>query len=63
MQEYVRTLLRWRREAPAIRDGKLTQFVPLDGVYVYFRHDAEQTVMVVINNNDAPRTIDAAALW
>jgi neopullulanase len=58
MQEYVRTLLRWRGGSSAIRDGKLTQFVPLDGVYVYFRHDAKQKVMVVVNNNDAPRTID-----
>jgi neopullulanase len=58
MQDYTRKLLQWRRTAPAIRDGKLTQFVPLDGVYVYFRHDATQKVMVVLNNNDAPRTVD-----
>jgi glycosidase len=60
MRQYVRTLLRWRREAPAIREGKLMQFVPLDGVYVYFRHAPGQTVMVVINNNDAPRSVDPA---
>jgi glycosidase len=58
MQSYTRQLLQWRRTAPAIRDGKLTHFVPFDGVYVYFRHNAAQKVMVVLNNNDAPRTVE-----
>jgi glycosidase len=60
MQEYTRKLLQWRKTAPAIRDGKLTQFVPIDGVYVYFRHNAAQTVMVIVNNNDVSRTVDTA---
>jgi hypothetical protein len=30
----------------------------MDGVYVYFRHDAAQKIMVVINNGDAARTLD-----
>jgi glycosidase len=57
MQAFVRDLLHWRKSAPAMRDGKLTQYVPLDGIYVYFRHDAQQKVMVVLNNNDAARTV------
>ena len=28
------------------------QFVPEDGVYVYFRYDARQTVMVIMNQNE-----------
>jgi neopullulanase len=60
MQAWLRKLLQWRRNAPALRGGKLTQFVPLDGVYVYFRHDAQQKVMVVVNNNDTPRTVATA---
>ena len=58
MQEYTRKLLQWRRNSPAIRDGKLTQYVPTDGVYVYFRRAATQTVMVILNNGDAARTVD-----
>jgi glycosidase len=58
MQEYTRKLLQWRRTAPAIRDGKLTHYVPTDGVYVYFRHDAAQNIMVILNNGDEARTID-----
>jgi len=58
MQEYTRKLLQWRRTAPAIRDGKLTQYVPTDGLYVYFRANAAQKVMVILNNGDEARTVD-----
>jgi len=58
MQDYTRRLLQWRRTAPALHDGELTHYVPFDGVYVYFRHNAAQTVMVVMNNNDDTRTVD-----
>jgi hypothetical protein len=54
----VRQLLQWRRGASAVHDGKLTQFAPMDGVYVYFRHDDKQTVMVILNNNDQGTTVD-----
>jgi glycosidase len=58
MQEYTRQLLQWRRTAPAIRDGKLTHYVPTDNLYVYFRHDAAQNVMVILNNADQASTVD-----
>jgi neopullulanase len=58
MQDYTRALLQWRRTAAAMRDGKLTHFVPFDGIYVYFRHNAAQTVMVVMNNNDDARAVE-----
>ena len=58
----MRKLLNWRRSAPAMRDGKLTQYVPQDGVYVYFRHNDAQKVMVVLNNSDDSRTLDMHAL-
>ena len=34
------------------------QFVPEDGVYVYFRYDNNQTVMCIMNTNDREMTID-----
>ena len=34
------------------------QYVPVDGVYVYFRYDDKQTVMCVMNTNDQASTID-----
>ncbi|MBX2889490.1 MAG: glycoside hydrolase family 13 protein [Saprospiraceae bacterium] len=46
---FTRTLIRYRNATPALQTGKLMQFVPEDGVYVYFRYDAEKTVMVALN--------------
>jgi hypothetical protein len=59
MQEYMRKLLLWRRGAPALHHGKLTQFVPLAGIYVYFRHTDTQKVMVILNNTEEAKTVDA----
>ena len=53
-QAYVRTLLTWRRDRSVIHHGDLTHFVPENGTYVYFRHDADDSVMVALNKNAAP---------
>jgi glycosidase len=58
MQDYVRRLLLWRRGAAALHGGRFTHYVPTDGLYVYFRHNDAQTVMVILNNSDAARTVD-----
>ena len=34
------------------------QFIPKEGVYVYFRYDDHQTVMCVMNTNEGRATID-----
>ena len=47
--EHVRTLAHYRKNTPALQKGKLLQFVPEKGLYVYFRYDEETTVMVVMN--------------
>ncbi|MBA2250809.1 MAG: glycoside hydrolase family 13 protein [Chitinophagaceae bacterium] len=52
--DYVRTLSNFRKNSSAIKTGRLMQFVPYNGIYVYFRYDAHQTVMVVSNTNDKP---------
>ncbi len=49
---HVHTLLKWRGTSDAIATGKLTQFVPMEGIYVYFRHSETETVMVIANTND-----------
>ena len=41
-----------------IHTGKLTHFVPRDGTYVYFRHNADDTVMVVLNKNVEAVSLD-----
>lgn len=49
---YVKALANFRRQSSAIRRGKMMQFVPEEGVFVYFRYDARQTVMCIMNQND-----------
>ncbi len=46
---HISTLANYRKRSSAITTGKMMQFVPQDGVYVYFRYDNRQTVMVVMN--------------
>ena len=53
-QQYMRKLLNWRKSNEVIHKGKLTHFIPQDGVYVYFRHHEGQKVMVVLNKNKEP---------
>lgn len=56
--DYVRTLANFRKHSSALKTGKLMQFVPFNGLYVYFRYDARQTIMVVSNTSDKPATLD-----
>ena len=60
MQEYVKTLANFRKNSSAITKGKLMQYVPDDGLYVYFRYDANQTVMCVMNTSEKDKTVDFA---
>ncbi len=57
VQDYTKTLANFRKKSSAIKTGKLMQFVPQDGVYVYFRYDANQTVMCVMNTNETEASI------
>lgn len=62
-QALTRKLLQWRAAATAVHDGRLTQFDPEDGTYVYFRQDDRQggqTVMVALNNADEERMLELA---
>lgn len=50
-QQYLKRLLQWRKRTPVVQHGKLRHFAPADGVYVYFRYDGDDTVMVALNRN------------
>jgi len=47
--QYFATLANFRKTSSALTVGKMMQYVPEDGVYVYFRYTDQQTVMVVMN--------------
>ncbi|MFB9864853.1 glycoside hydrolase family 13 protein [Rufibacter immobilis] len=49
---FVKKLATYRKNTPALHSGKLTQFVPQEGIYVYFRHDEKKTVLVATNSTD-----------
>lgn len=46
----VKTLANYRKNNPVLQDGKMLQFIPEDGVYVYFRYNQDKRVMVVMNS-------------
>ena len=50
--EFTKRILNWRKAKEVIHTGKLKHYIPNDGVYVYFRYNCEESVMVVINLND-----------
>nr|MDQ6889726.1 cyclomaltodextrinase C-terminal domain-containing protein [Bacteroidota bacterium] len=54
---YVKTLAHFRMNSSAIKTGNLMQYVPQNGVFVYFRYDDHQTVMVVLNTAKEDKTI------
>ena len=64
--DFTRSLARWRQSADIVHHGRLTQFIPRDGVYVYFRWDETDplaeggTVMVVLNTSGEDRQLDLA---
>ena len=61
--DFTRKLIQFRNATPALQTGKLMQFAPTDrgeekGLYVYFRYDETQTIMVILNFSNEPKTID-----
>ena len=55
---YVKRFANFRKTSSALKTGNFMQFLPEDGVYVYFRYDNNETVMCVFNQNDQARTIN-----
>lgn len=56
--DFVKKLANYRKATPALHSGKLMQFVPENGVYVYFRYDDEKTIMVIMNSNEKPFSLE-----
>jgi glycosidase len=48
---YIKTLANYRKKSIALTKGKFMQYLPADGVYVYFRYTDKETVMCVMNTN------------
>lgn len=50
--EYLSRLAHYRKTSSALTTGKTMQFIPENGLYVYFRYDPRQTVMVIANKGE-----------
>jgi glycosidase len=50
-------LFTWRKTKTVIHSGKTTQYIPEDNIYVYFRHNESESVMVVVNNNKEKKAL------
>jgi len=58
--DFLRTLATYRRGQKLLHTGKLMQYLPENGTYVYFRYDATGAVMVATNTTDKPATLPTA---
>ncbi|CAN1509771.1 AmyA Glycosidases [Flavobacteriaceae bacterium] len=58
-QKYLGNLLNWRKNATVIHNGKFTHYAPeKNDVYVYFRYNDKEKVMVILNKNKDKVTLD-----
>ena len=55
---FVKKLANHRKQSAALTTGKLTQYLPTDGIYVYFRHTDNQSSMIVMSQNKEDKKLD-----
>ena len=46
---FVSKLANFRKSSSALTTGRTMQFIPVKGLYTYFRYDEDQTIMVIAN--------------
>ncbi len=57
MYTWLSRLLHWRRASATVIEGTMTQFTPVDGVYVVARRHMGDLVMTVLNGTSSPATL------
>ncbi len=55
---FLRTLANFRKNSSALKTGNFVQYVPVDGLYTYFRYDDKETVMVVMNTSGKDQHVE-----
>lgn len=56
--DHVVKLTHYRTQNKVIQSGKLKHFIPENELYIYFRYNDEDLVMVVLNNLEESQTLD-----
>jgi hypothetical protein len=54
---FVKKLAQYRRNHDVLRTGALTQFVPENDTYVYFRSNSAATVMVIMHYGEKAQSL------
>ncbi|MDQ2719601.1 MAG: glycoside hydrolase family 13 protein [Bacteroidota bacterium] len=55
--KYIARLANFRKNSSAIMNGKMMQYAPTKGEYVFFRYDDKQTIMTVLNTSKEKKII------
>jgi glycosidase len=55
---YVQKLGTYRKTSSALTKGDMMQYIPEDGLYVYFRYSKDQTIMCVMNTDTKERKLN-----
>ncbi|MBC3845336.1 glycoside hydrolase family 13 protein [Winogradskyella echinorum] len=58
MQDFIKKLFNYRKGSKAIHEGKTTHFAPFVGTYFLYRTLGDETVVLILNKNEDPITID-----
>ena len=56
--DYMKTLLVYRKNNPVLQNGLMKQFIPENGLYVNFRYNDKNTIMIITNNNEQEKELD-----
>ncbi len=61
-QLFVKRLMNWRKKTPVVHHGKLMHFAPKnqDEIYVVFRYDDQNKIMIVFSKNEKEVSLDLA---
>ncbi|MEL7118880.1 MAG: glycoside hydrolase family 13 protein [Bacteroidota bacterium] len=54
---HITTLANYRKNNPVLQNGQLTHFIPENDIYVFFRHNADKKVMVIMNTANEARNV------
>ena len=59
-QGFVKKLMNWRKNSTLVHSGKLMHFAPKnqDEIYVMFRYDDKEKIMIVLNKNTKDMELD-----
>ena len=58
MQNYLKTLLNFRKNSKAIHRGETLHYAPKDGVYLLSRKYDDEIVIYIVNKNDKSVSLD-----